>query len=189
MGTSTVLATLGGGYLGYKIATGQAHRKANTFVDTLQNPFHKDIASILDPITKAREAGTLTYQQVLDAQTAFNKRLTAFEDEAFNFSLKGGDQERVYKQALGETGNLTPIIASWKKSFSDDIAKLRPAEETTPEKPPTMESVTPGRTPIQQALLAAERERKKSLGAGYKSTFLGGAKNKPLMQRMTLGGY
>ena len=173
-----------GAYLGSKVRKG-AHT-AEDFVGKYQNPFSQDIASIIDPITKARDAGTLTYQQVLDAQTSFNKRLTQFEDDAFNYSLKGGTEEKVYKQAQG---TLAPIINAWKQSFESDIAKLRPPGETTPEPPPTMESVTPGRTPVQQALLMAERERKKNLGAGYKSTFLGGAKMKPLMQRMTLGGY
>lgn len=173
-----------GAYIGSKVRKG-AHT-ADDFVSKYQNVFSTDIASIIDPLTQARTAGTLTLEQVQQAKEKYDARLQQFKDDAFTYSLKGGTERKVVGQALGEfgdmpgKGNLDPIIAEWNKTFETDLANLTPPGENTPEPPPTMESVTPGMTPEGAAGLAANQARKRAIaGGGRRSTILGGTVKQP----------
>ncbi len=163
---------LSGGYDYHQVRPlnfAKGRKNANSFVEGLQDPFKARVAAIVDPLGKLRDANTLTYQQVLDAQTAFEKEVTDFQTAAGEFAAQGGASLTVYNQA---NTKLDPIIENWRKTFKDDIARLGPPEEsTTPGKPPGPD---PNRE--QKAQGAAEQQRKRAqAGNGRRGTILGGS--------------
>jgi len=166
--------------------------KWNDFwVQTYQNPFHQRVARIVDPLGKKRDAGALTYAEVQRAQELLENEIAQLEqDQDFYEQLGGKAKDTI----TGSRKTLDPIIAAWRKTFADDLATLTPPEDNTPEPPseeaPTVDDVLPpGQTVLGQAAQAARQQRKRAMGKGRSSTFLGGSQQKPALQRRTLLGY
>ena len=146
---------------------GKGRRTADAFRTNYQDPFHKDVAGILDPLTAAREAGTLTFDQVSTAEQAFEDRLSKFSFDADAFAVKGGEQGNVVAQAR-ET--LDPIIAQWRAGFKRDRTELGPKLEVG--KIPTMDSILANRSAKTAAEQAKEQQRKRSQAGGYMAAVL-----------------
>lgn len=119
-------ATAQGGLVTKAYKSSQVHPQASKFTDTIQNPFHSDVAAIVDPLGEKRKAGTLTYQDALTGSAALEERITKFDTDKKAFAGAGTHQGIVAGQA-DET--LNPIIAAWRKTFADDLARLKPADQ------------------------------------------------------------
>lgn len=173
---------------------GMAHPKANMFVQSIQNPFQRRVAAIVDPLGKLREAGTLTYAQAQEGQTKLETEIAAFQEQAKQFEGFGKEHAGVVAKAR-ET--LNPIIESWRAPFAKDLATLTPPEPPPAPTPPPPEN-PPGLTSAEmltQATGAAEQQRKRALAArGRESTILTGPSGLMAIsgantQRKTLLGY
>src|SRR5688572_2227596 len=118
-GKAYAAGTILGGALGSGIGAvagalwvkSQAHWKADEWVQNYQNPWGEKAIGLFDRVTKAREAGTLTYADIVAAQDEFETNVQAFWDDAKAFGIKGGDYERVTQQAHTK---LDPIISQWR---------------------------------------------------------------------------
>jgi hypothetical protein len=164
--------------MGATIGIGGGRSTADIFRQTYQDPLQRDVAAIVDPLGVKRKAGTLSYDEVVTAQTKLEERIAAFEKDATMFEGLGGSNKTVVSQArttlygdpLGKRAKSGSIIASWRDTFMRDLQVL--------PKPPVTPGVAP---PSEEAPTAA--------------TVLGGAptpqrKRQPAERRTTiLGGY
>jgi hypothetical protein len=178
------------------------HRK---WVSSYQDPFHKRVAAIIDPITALRTANKLDYATVQTAQQKLEAEIAQLtKDQAMWEGLSSKHATTVAKSR--ET--LDPIIRSWRDTFAKDLSGLAPPQAPPAGPPPPGEraptapdvlntpgSIPPGepheRTPHGQARRQEVMVRKRAMASrGRRSTLLGGS----LMQnktapRKTLLGY
>jgi hypothetical protein len=190
------------------VLIGQQRPYANQFVAAVQNPFQKRIAAIVDPLGTKRASGTLSYDDVIQAQKDLEAEIAAFETTASQFEGFGKSQATVVRQARktlygDETGKAQPgsIIQSWRDTFTNDLATLKPPPKTKElgppsEEPPSLETILTGSTPRKKAEGAAEQQRKRAMAArGHAGTVLTGGQGAgkvPMANRSyksILGGY
>ena len=125
--------------------------------------------AFLDPVTQAREAGTLTFDQVQQAQAQLEE-----EYDAYKFKLDSGSLSGDPKVTEGFRTASGSYVDKWRNTLKLDAEKLGPKLELPA--PPTLESILAGvgQTPKGQATSAASRVRKSltpsSILTGYKPT-------------------
>jgi hypothetical protein len=173
---STLLAAGAGALVGGGVGAaagalwikGQAHWKANEWVNKYQNPWGDKAIAFMNQLSADQKAGTLTYEDAQKRQTQFEENVGDFWDQATLFEGKGGDQKKVIGQAHTK---LDPIVEGWRTSIQQSIDALKPADPlagTDETKPPTM----PGDANAQGDA-AAQRQKKHAMGApGRASTIL-----------------
>jgi hypothetical protein len=149
---------------------------ARFFVQNVQDPFAKRVQGLFDPITEARKAGTLTYEQASQALAQFNTEVADLTQSQTEFEALGGTQKLVAQQSRD---TLNPLIDQWRADLQAHVASFPTPPEPkpiTPEDAPTSISVlaNEGVTPLQKAQGAAEQQRKRALGGGRQSTILAG---------------
>jgi hypothetical protein len=181
-----------------------AHKKANDFVQTLQNPFGKFLTDLATPIYDAANKGTLTYDQAKAALDQFNQQWTAFDTAAQQFKLQGGDYAKVFDQAYGidpKTGKPTGksdfmnTVTGVRDTLTAYVNSLQPpdaskANQPPPPPDPTKPTGTGGQTAQQAAQMAAQNTKKRNMaGTGFMSTILGGSISNTTTARPTLLGY
>jgi len=148
-----------------------AGKQKKEFVSTYQDPFHKDVAGIVDPLVSKRDSGTLTYEEAFTAQQTLEDRISRFEFDADQYAVGGNDQATA---VAGARQTLNPIIANWRNVLKADVDRLGPKLNLAA--PPTLENILAGsgKTPTGQAKAAADAVKKKK--GGYTSTILTGYK-------------
>ncbi len=80
------------------------HKEANKFVQGIQNPFASAVDDIFKGLTAAKDMGTLTVNQVVEAKGKFEEMWANFQTEAAKAGVVG-------QQALA---TMTPFVASWR---------------------------------------------------------------------------
>jgi hypothetical protein len=168
--------------MGATVGIGRGRGTADIFRTTYQDPLRKRVAGIVDPLGKKRDAGTLTYDEVVKGQTELEAAIAEFEKDSKLFEGLGGANATVVKKART---TLDPIIATWRNTFAQDLAKL-PKPEVKPEIPapseeaPTKETILGGLATPQKKRKPADPPRRTVLGGMY-----GEGRQKP----RTLLGY
>jgi len=182
-------ASLGlGGYLWKK---SQVHPYADIFVnnpDEGQNVFGQNVAKIIDPITQARAAGTLTYAQAKTASQQLEDEIAHFFSSANAYAIQGTKQNKVVENAIGPQGNLTPIIASWRDSLAQDLTRLKP--KIRAPQIPTVGSILSrtNQTVAGQGALA-QAQLVKRLAAGGPRQYMLGTPMAPGVSQIRAVGY
>jgi hypothetical protein len=185
--------------MGGTAGVGAGHLKANSFVQSFQNPFGDFLKQTIDPINAASKAGTLTYQQAKDALDAFNQQWTSFDTGAQQFKAMGGDYAKVVNQAYDPNKAFMQTVNGVRKTLTDYADQLKPADTGKPDDnvkdattppDPTKPAGTGGQTAQDAARTAAAQQKKKALAApGFISTILGGSQGSATTQKPTLLGY
>lgn len=172
------------------VVIGQKSPYANQFVQSVQNPFTATVKGILDPINAARASGSLKYEDITNAQTAFEDAVSALLDTQKSYEGLGKGQAQVIAQSratlgLDEKGQAIAggFIANARDTFSQHLAATPKPVDPNAELPPV--SATPpsnatilnpeGSTPAIKAMGAAEQARKRALGGGRAGTILTGS--------------
>lgn len=111
--------------------TGQGRETADIFGEGVQKPllkgdeWFKGLENIIDPITKARESGTLTVEMIQSAQKALEADWKKFAEISQSFidaeAGVGGKEQLVVDQAFK---TLTPIIEDIRTSLQSDLARV-----------------------------------------------------------------
>jgi|GEM_PF-3673242 hypothetical protein len=188
--------TLATGFLGAGAALGayiwkksQVHPYASEFTGKYQDDFHKRVAAIIDPITQAREKGTLTYKQAQAANDQLETEIADFFSNAQGYAAQGTKQNKVVEQAIGPNGNLTPIITAWRNSLSNDLSRLKPKIKA--DEIPTMKSMLAktGQTVQGQTNLAKAQLQKRLAAGGINQYNLGGSNYKAMTTAVRARGY
>lgn len=167
--------------------TGQVHPDANTFVNSIQNPFQAQVASIVDPLGALRTAGTLTYAEAQQGSTDLENAISSFTSTSQTFAGLGSGQKTVVTQA---NQTLAPIIASWRATFANDLATLTPPAAAPPPPPATPPTLTPAQLATQATAAAAMQTQRAQSGQGRGSTILtqGGIAPVDTQKATLLGG-
>lgn len=110
---------------------GRGRQTADIFGEAVQNPllkgdeWFKGLENIIDPITKARESGTLTVEMIQSAQKALEADWKKFAEISQSFidaeAGVGGKEQLVVDQAFK---TLTPIIEDIRTSLETDLARV-----------------------------------------------------------------
>lgn len=176
---------------------GQAHLKASDWVNAFQNPFGKTLSKIFDPLKKASDSGTLTYDQANAGLEEFNQQWTAYQSAAQQWTDKGGDFAKVIKQNYDPGGDFMKTLNMVKTSLTDWTGSLQPADTTGDNgtgAPPSLQTLLTslGLTSEGAASGAAAQVQKKAQSAT--KTLLTGGKGLPELtaanrKTTTLLGY
>jgi hypothetical protein len=185
------LAIAGGGIAGALVASqfGKGRKKANEWNSTIQDPFGARIKAIFDPVTEARKAGTLTYDDASMALDKFNAEVADIGMAQQSFEALGGDYATVAQQSRTK---LDPLIAQWRTDLQAHVDAMKPptTPDLQPKDAPSLDTILGETTPAEAAGRAALRQRKQGLGGGRQSTILAG--RVPLAvpgRRPSLTGY
>jgi len=162
---------------------------AQYWVNNYQNPFGKKVSSIIDPLTAAKKSGTLSYDQLLQAQQDYQAAVDQYQRDMLTYEAQGGKHVNVIEQARQTFApNDKTLRDSW---FGTELQGLKPAD-TTEVTPPKMDDVTPGTT-TQGAIDQAGVQQKKRSQAptGRRGTILGGVLDQAGLglSKTILGGY
>jgi len=159
------------------VGIGQGRKTESLWVQNYQDPFHKRVAAIVDPLGEKRSAGTLTYDEVTKAQSRLEEEIAGLQKDATSFAGLSGTHKTVVDKAQQ---TLDPIIQSWRDTFTKDLAGL--------PKPPDAPAGPSPEAPDRQTILGAAAPQKRQ--ALPPSTILGGAAMKSnLRPAKTLLGY
>ena len=153
---------------------GKGRKKADEFVQSVQDPFSQRIQAIFDPVTEARKAGTLTYDQASTALDKFNAEVTDFTQAQKEFEALGGDYATVAGQSRK---TIDPLITQWRADLQahlDAMPKPETPPDLKPEDAPTLDTILGQTTPGQAASRAAARQRQAAMTGGRQSTLLAG---------------
>lgn len=181
--------------MGLRTVVGSASLKANDWVDAFQDPFGKTLSGIYDPLLKASQSGSLTYQQANDALTQFNEQWNAYNSAVQQWRAKGGDYKTVVDQSLDPNGDFMKTVNMVKGALTGWVSSLQPAATDAANQvaPPTAQTVLGGASPNAVAEAAALRARKQAAAGGTASTiltsWLGLKSSSSNLQRSTILGY
>lgn len=156
--------------MGLRSILGAASLKAKDYVSAFQDPFGKTLSDIYDPIKKASDAGTLTFDQANDAFTQFNQQWQAFDEASSQWKQRGGDYAKVVGQAYDPNGKFMKTVNSVKGDLTNWTGALKPtdpAKGNSEAAPPTLQTILTGLglTPDGAAAGAAGQQKKRSAAA------------------------
>jgi hypothetical protein len=86
------------------------HNVANEIVTQLENPFHQNLSSVIDPKDAAASAGTLTCDEESAAIQAIQALWSNYQNSVAEFETKGGDYVTVGEQSLANLNGPNGVI-------------------------------------------------------------------------------
>jgi hypothetical protein len=92
--------------------------ESNNWVNKVQNPLNQQVGQIVDPIAAARQAGTLTTEQLEMARRALEEKIAQYNNAAGQYAGQGSKQKRVIDQSYN---TLNPIFKSWRDSLMQGV--------------------------------------------------------------------
>ncbi len=105
---------------------GQGRKSANEFVQSVENPFGKNLSALVDSFDSMKKAGTLTEDAAKNARDAVSKLWDEFLKANTDFAKQGGTEAKVAGQSLAHFAEIFgPNLQKIFQSMDDTIASLQ----------------------------------------------------------------
>jgi hypothetical protein len=176
----------------YLWKSSQDHPYADKFREQYQDPFGKAVAAVIDPITRARQEKTLTYEQASKAQTDLEALIGKFQEDANAYAAQGRSQNNVVEGAFRTFNearadlNGQSIWAAWRNPIAEDLKSLAPKfGDGTGGDVPNMTTMLKKlkTTPAAESAKAANFVLRQLQGGGMKQIDLGGSAYSAITRR------
>ncbi len=105
---------------------GQGRRSADEFVQSVENPFGKNLSALVDSFDSMKNAGTLTEDAAKSARDAVSKLWEDFLKANSDFAKQGGTEAKVAGQSLAHFAEIFgPNLQKVLGNMDDTIATLQ----------------------------------------------------------------